>query len=43
MEEKIDLLVAKLYGITNEELAEIKKNLREISKEDLKTGKLFGK
>ncbi|OPX21528.1 MAG: hypothetical protein B1H03_06455, partial [Planctomycetales bacterium 4484_113] len=43
VEEKIDLLVAKLYGITNEELAEIKKNLREISKEDLKTGKLFGK
>jgi len=41
VEEQIDLLVAKLYGITNEELAEIKKCLREISKEDLKTGKLF--
>jgi len=41
VEEKIDLLVAKLYGISNEELTEIKKNLRELSKEDLKTGRLF--
>jgi len=43
VEEQIDLLVAKLYGIKDEELAEIKRNLREINKDDLKTGRLFPK
>ncbi len=41
VEDQIDLLVARLYGIKDEELAEIRRNLREISKEDLKTGKFF--
>ena len=43
VEDQIDLLVAKLYGIKDDELEEIKRNLREIKKEDLKTGKLFPK
>ena len=41
VEDEIDLLVAKLYRIKPDELEEIKRNLREIKKEDLKTGKLF--
>lgn len=43
VEEQIDLAAAKLYGINDEELAEIRRNLRELNKEDMKTSKLFPK